>query len=107
MEESELRLFGIFLAASAATVIFWSLLSMTIANLLQSIWGGIGGSLVVWGVLFSTAGERLLGRWNVSAYSAAALDQSGNWSWICGKAGALLAAVLMVMAVPRILKRRG
>lgn len=107
LEESALRLFGKFLAASAATVVFWSVLSMTAANLLQNVWGGIGGGLVLWGILFSTTGERLLGRWNVFAYSMAALDQSGNWGWIWGKAGALLAAAVMVMAAPQILKRRG
>ncbi len=104
-DTSRLLVFGAFLAASAVTVVFWGTLAMTAANLLRSTWGGIGCGLVLWGLLFSTAGEKLLGQWNVFAYSTTAQEQSAGW--LCGKLAALAAAAIMLAAVPAILRRRG
>lgn len=100
-------LYGSYLCAVTVTVIFWSILSMTVSNLFQSQWAGIGGSFLLWLTLFSAFGDNALGKFNIFAYAFRELDGAEDFSWLWGKAaGGLIAAVLLGL-LPPVLKKRG
>ncbi len=99
--------FAMFLIAIIGTILFWGILSMTITNLLRSIWTGIGGSLLLWTILNSKAGDRLLGSWNVFSFSLREIKQLHSWDWMCGKTMSCVLAMGMLAVLPVILKKRG
>lgn len=100
-------LFGMFLIAIVGTILFFGILSLTISNLFQSIWMGIGGSLLIWTGLNSQAGDRILGKWNIFSFTFRDISKINNWSWGMGKLVSVFLAVIMVTAIPLILKKRG
>ena len=63
-KRSGIFLFLLYCGVVFITVFFWSVLSVTVCNLLQSVWGGMGMLFLVWLFLVSKAGEKLLGVWN-------------------------------------------
>lgn len=103
-----LRLYGGYVFAVAVTILFWSLLSMTISNLAGNQWAGIGACTFLWLALTSSAGKKLLGNFSIFAYGSQPLEEFGrNWAWTYGKAAGLLAVMVMVGWMPYILKKRG
>lgn len=104
---SQVQLFVMFLPVILATVAFWGMLSMTISNLCRNIWAGIGGSLLLWITWNSKGGDSTFGKWNVFSYTFRAMQEKGDWSWICGKLLSVGTAVLLAAAVPQIIKKRG
>ena len=90
-----------------ATVIFFGVLSMTLSNLFQNQWAGIGGSFLLWLTLYSTSGDKVLGRFNIFAYAFRELDGPEDFSWLWGKAAGILIAVFLLGWLPHILKKRG
>ena len=100
-------LYGSYLPAIMATVIFFGVLSMTLSNLFQNQWAGIGGSFLLWLTLYSTSGDKVLGRFNIFAYAFRELDGPEDFSWLWGKAAGILIAVFLLGWLPHILKKRG
>lgn len=105
---SEKYLFWIYAAAIVVTISFWGILSNLISSLFGGMWAGVGGSLLLWILTNSQAGDRVLGNYNIFSYTFRNLDKSGNCadlSWLCGKAVCIVLMVLMLALLPFILKR--
>lgn len=105
--ESEAEQFLVYLAAIAVTILFWGMLSNTLSAFFRSMWAGSGGCLLLWLVVNSTWGDWYLGAWNLFSYSFRKIENSGDFSWICGKALCLVCCVVMLAVLPEILKKRG
>lgn len=101
-------LYGSYVIAVAVTILFWSLLSMTISNLAGSQWVGIGACTMLWLAMTSKTGQELLGDFSIFAYGTQSLNEFGReWGWLEGKAVGLLAAVVMIALIPLIIKKKG
>ena len=100
-------LYGTYAAAVTATILFWGILSMTLSNLFQNQWAGIGLSVVLWLVIVYSLGKSVLGNLGIFAYVYRSLTEPGDVSWLMGKALGVLLAALMAALVPYILKKRG
>lgn len=105
--ESELQMFFTFLAAMAVTLWFWGILSNLLACLFRNMWAGIGCCLLLWITTNSTAGDRLLGKWNVFSYTFRNIEDHGDLNWICGKMICVLLILIMGAMLPEIIKKRG
>lgn len=103
---SEAAQFYCFLAAEAVTIVFFSMLSNTLACLFHNLWCGIGGSLILWLLLDSAYAQRLLGSWNVFSYVFRNVSAADDWSWLCGKVVCLLFCIAAAAVLPGLLKRR-
>lgn len=105
--ESELHLFLTYMAAVLVTLNFWGILGNTISCLTRSMWAGIGVSLAVWLTVNSMWGERLLGDWNLFSYTFRDIADSGNLSWLKGKVLCACLGIIMALATPKIIRKRG
>lgn len=104
-EISSFYLFGMFLLSIIGTIFFWGTLSVTLTNLAQNLWVGIGISVIIWLMLNSVTGEQLLGKWNVFAF--AFRNHIDGWEWMYGKILSIILGGAMILFVPLILKKRG
>lgn len=98
-------LYGMYVIAVTATILLWGLAGQTIVNITHSLWVGMGISVIMWLCINSKAGERLLGRFNVFAFSFRNSGDIYDLSWLWGKAAALATAVFLAAMIPVILKR--
>lgn len=105
--ESEIKQFLIYAFAVMITTFFWSVLSNTLSILFRNMWAGIGGCFVIWLTTNSTEGEKILGVWNLFSYSFRNIENSEDFSWMCGKALCMILTAVMLMALPKLLRRRG
>lgn len=105
--EDELCMFLMYVAAIVATLIFWGILSHTLSCLFRNMWAGIGCCLILWITTNSTFGDSLLGKWNLFSYSFRDIGNSGDLSWICGKAVCVILSIIMAALLPLIIKKRG
>lgn len=100
-------LYTSYVIAVTVTILFWSLLSMTVSNLAGSQWIGIGTCIMLWLAMTSKAGQELLGDFSIFAYSSQSLNEFGReWRWLAGKAVGILAAAVMIALIPFILKKK-
>lgn len=104
---SEAAQFWIFLASSLVTIVFWGIFSNTIACIFRNTWFGIGASLILWILTNSTLGNRYLGKWNVFSYSFRNVENSGDYSWICGKIVCICLGITAIAILPKIIEKRG
>lgn len=104
---SQISLFAMFALAIAGTILFWSVVSMTICNLWRNMWAGIGTTLGLWIVLSSQFGHQIFGDWNVFSYTYRVTEEAGNMWWLCGEAVSIMITFILVLFVPVILKKRG
>lgn len=104
---SETYQFFVFLAAVAVTIAFWGLLSNLLSCLFRNMWIGIGGCLILWLVTNSGSGDRYFGAWNLFSYTFRDLENSNDFSWICGKIVCIGIGIMAVAALPGIMKKRG
>lgn len=105
--ESEICRFFVYFAAVAVTLSFWGLLSNLISCLFRNMWVGIGGCMVLWLITNSNIGDRIFGAWNLFSYSFRELEDSSDFSWICGKIVCIYIGIMAVAALPEIIKKRG
>lgn len=105
--KDELKMFLVYLAAIAVTLIFWGLLSHTLSCLFRNMWAGIGCALILWITTNSTIGDRLLGKWNVFSYTFRNIEDNGDLKWICGKIVCVCLILIMGAMLPEIIKKRG
>lgn len=96
----------IFLAAIFITILFWSLLSNTLSCLFRNMWVGIGGCFLLWIFSNSSLGERAMGAWNLFSYTFRNIE-SGDFEWLPGKILSIFGCMIMVIFLPKILKKRG
>lgn len=67
----------------------------------------MGGSFLLWLMLYSTSGDKVLGRFNIFAYAFRELDGPEDFSWLWGKAaGILIAVFLLGVAAPYFKEKR-
>lgn len=104
---SPTAIWGMYVIAMTGTVVFWSVVSMTICNLWRNVWAGIGSTLVLWLLLISQVGDRVFGKWNVFSYMFCPIEQMSSFSWIYGTIAGVIAALVLVGLIPTILKKRG
>ena len=105
--ESELQMFVIYLAAMVVTLWFWGILSSLLSCLFRNMWIGIGCSIVLWLVTNSAFGEKVFGNWNLFSYTFCNITDSRDFNWLYGKTICLLLCVLMMILVPKIIRKRG
>lgn len=105
--ESELQMFVIYLAAMVVTLWFWGILSSLLSCLFRNMWIGIGCSIVLWLVTNSAFGEKVFGNWNLFSYTFRNITDSRDFNWLYGKTICLLLCVLMMILVPKIIRKRG
>lgn len=104
---SEAAQFWLFLASSLVTIIFWGIFSNTISCIFRNTWFGIGASLILWILTNSTLGDRYLGKWNVFSYSFRNVENSSDFSWICGKIVCICLGITAIAILPKIIEKRG
>lgn len=104
---SERYEFFLYSCAIFITLAFWGMLSNTLACMMQNMWFGIGGCLVLWIITNSKFGEDYLNVWNVFSYAFRNVEDCRDISWAWGKALCILACAFMAAAVPKLLKERG
>ncbi len=97
--------YGCYLLVILWDVIFWSTFAMTISNLLRNQIAGIGGSIVLWLVLYSKWGEQYFGNYNLFSYVFR--DGSGDLEWVYGSMVEIVLSFLLIGMVPLIMKKRG
>lgn len=105
--ESELHLFLVYLAVILVTLNFWGILGNMAACLTRSMWAGIGVCLALWLTVNSTTGDRMLGPWNLFSYTFRNVENSGDLNWIKGKALCICLCIIMAIATPKIIRKRG
>ena len=106
-EKSEIFLLFLYCGVVFITIFFWSVLSVTVCNLLQSIWGGMGILFLVWLFLVSKAGGELLGVWNPFSYEFCEFTELTEWKWAAGKILTAVCAVILLLLQKKILEKRG
>lgn len=99
------RLYGNYLIAVTATVIFWSFLSVTAADFFRNQWAGIGICVGLWLGINSVWGNEVLGHYNIFAFVFRELGRTSDFSWIWGKALGVILAVIMAGTIPWMLAR--
>ena len=103
----EIYPFFVYFAAIVVTLCFWGLLSNLISCLFRNMWMGIGGCLILWLSTNSSVADRYLGGWNIFSYTFRDVENSSDFSWICGKIVCICIGVMMVAILPKIIKKRG
>lgn len=104
---SEFRQFLIFLGAMAVTILFWSVLSSTIACIFRNLWFGIGGSLLLWLMANSSCAKKLLGPRNIFSYAFRDVTDVYDFSWLAGKGICIALCAAMLLLLPTLLRKRG
>lgn len=105
--EYELIMFIVYVAAIAVTLNFWGILSHTLSCLFRNIWAGTGCCFILWIMTNSAFGDRLLGKWNLFSYTFRNIENSRDFSWICGKTVCVILSMIMAAVIPAIIKKRG
>ena len=105
--ENEIYPFFIYFAAIVVTLGFWGLLSNLFSCIFRNMWMGIGGCLILWLITNSIVGDRYLGVWNIFSYSFRDVENSSDFSWICGKIVSICIGMLAVAILPKIIEKRG
>lgn len=100
-------LFAIYCIAIPGTVLFWSVLSVTVSNLVRNRWIGMGIVLLFWFFSISVKATQLLGSWGLFSYGNCNLHELTEWNWLGGKALCVVFTGMMFAFVPKILKKRG
>ena len=102
-----LFLFYNFIVAVIITILFFSLFSIVSCNLFRNLWAGIGITFLVWFFFVSKKADEIFGTWNLFSYSFRDIMQPYNMNWLYGKMIMLILSLLLMIAIPIILKKRG
>ena len=100
-------LFGIYCIAIPGTVLFWSVLSVTVSNLVRNRWIGMGVVLLFWFFSISGKATQFLKNWGPFSYGTCDFGKLTEWRWLGGKVLCVVFAGMMLAFVPKILKKRG
>ncbi len=107
ISENEMYHFFIYLAVITVTLGFWGLLANLLSCIFQNMWMGIAGCLILWLITNSSVGDRYLGAWNIFSYTFRDVENSSDFSWICGKIVCICIGMIVVAALPGIIEKRG
>lgn len=99
--------FLIYFVSIVITIGFWGLVSNLISCAFRNMWAGIGGCLTLWLLTNSSVGDRYLGEWNLFSYTFRAMENSGDFGWMCGKAVCIGIGMTTVAILPGVIGKRG
>ncbi len=103
---SEGVLYGITIAAVAASIVFFGGLSMTLVNLTNNLWAGIGITVFLWLGFSSAAGYRLPIPLQIFAFANRDLaGEAGEFLWIWGKVTAVFLALFFIILQSGVLRK--
>ena len=105
--KSEWTQFAAYFFAITVTVFFWSVLANTLSMVLRNMWMGIEGCLIIWIATNSTGGDKLLGAWNLFSYSFRNIENATDFTWMYGKVLCLGIGLILLAALPEIIRKRG
>ena len=103
----EMPQFVSFLFAVTVTILFWGILANTLSMLFRNMWMGIGGCLLLWVAANSGGGDRILGGWNLFSYTFRRIENATDITWLYGKGLCICGGLILLAALPEILKKRG
>lgn len=92
--------------ACSASILFFGTLSFTLVNVFKNLWGGIGGTFLIWITLNSTIGKRIPDCINVFAYGNSQ-DLEVRTDWITGKLVAVIASIILIYCNRKLLVWKG
>ena len=87
--------------------LFWSVLSVTVSNLVRNRWIGMGVVLLFWFFSISGKATQFLKNWGPFSYGTCDFGKLTEWRWLGGKVLCVVFAGMMLAFVPKILKKRG
>ena len=105
--ESEILQFIVYFGAIVVTIFFWGILANTLSMLFRNMWMGIGSCLVIWVATNSTGGDKLFGAWNLFSYSFRDIENIADITWLYGKGLCICIGLLLLLALPKIVRKRG
>lgn len=105
--KNEMIQFGIYFFAIAITIFFWGILVNTLSLLFRNMWMGIGSCLLIWVATNSTGGDKLFGAWNLFSYSFRDIENAVDITWLYGKSLCICIGLILLLALPKIVRKRG
>ena len=76
-------------------------------QLFRNMWMGIGSSLLIWVATNSTGGDKLFGAWNLFSYSFRDIENTADITWLYGKGLCICIGLILLLALPKIVRKRG
>lgn len=104
---SEMTQFVIYSFAITITIFFWGILVNTLSMLFRNMWMGIGGCLLIWLATDSAGGDKFLGAWNLFSYTFRNIENTGDITWLYGKILCVCIGLILLAALPIIIRKRG
>lgn len=105
--KSEFMQFFIYFFAITVTAFFWGTLVNTLSMLFRNMWMGIGSCLLIWVATNSTGGDKLFGAWNLFSYTFRNIENAADITWLYGKALCICIGFVLLIALPKIVRKRG
>ena len=105
--ESEILQFITCFGAIVVTIFFWGILANTLSMLFRNMWMGIGSCLLIWVATNSSGADKFLGAWNVFSYSFRDIENATDITWLYGKGLCICIGLILLLALPKIVRKRG
>lgn len=105
--KSEFMQFFIYFFAITVTAFFWGILANTLSMLFCNMWLGIGSCLLIWVATNSTGGDKLFGAWNLFSYAFRDIENTADVTWLQGKALCIGIGLILLVVLPKIVRKRG
>ena len=105
--ESEILQFIAYFLAIVVTIFFWGILVNTLSMLFRNMWMGIGSCLLIWVATNSTGGDKLFGAWNLFSYAFRDIENTADVTWLQGKALCIGIGLILLVVLPKIVRKRG
>ena len=81
--------------------------AIVVTMLFRNMWMGIGSSLLIWVATNSTGGDKLFGAWNLFSYSFRDIENTADITWLYGKGLCICIGLILLLALPKIVRKRG
>lgn len=105
--KSEFTQFFIYFFAITVTAFFWGILVNTLSMMFRNMWMGIGSCLLIWVATNSSGADKFLGAWNVFSYSFRDIENATDITWLYGKGLCICIGLILLLALPKIVRKRG
>lgn len=107
MTKSEFTQFFIYFFAITVTACFWGILVNTLSMMFRNMWMGIGSCLLIWVATNSSGADKFLGAWNIFSYSFRDIENAADITWLYGKVLCICIGFVLLIALPKIVRKRG
>ena len=105
--KSEFTQFFIYFFAITVTAFFWGILVNTLSMMFRNMWMGSGSCLLIWVATNSSGADKFLGAWNVFSYSFRDIENATDITWLYGKGLCICIGLILLLALPKIVRKRG